>query len=137
MSNTEYCENCMEDIIYAPIESEKEITICPDGIEMDVPIRIYFCSEKCKEEFFNQPQIMDWEIIVGPEGEKYRIKAGDILIADTFGNDENAARIVKAVNNHDALLEALQEVTKYMTMDSKGAVEAFKKAVAAIHNAQK
>ena len=53
----EYCHNCMEEIITEPIPVEIEETIFrgEEGmkIEMDVPVIIYFCSDECKEEYFN------------------------------------------------------------------------------------
>lgn len=43
------CDNCGDYIKGTPIEVEKEITI-NNGVEMDVPVLRYVCSEDCKNQ---------------------------------------------------------------------------------------
>lgn len=46
----------MEEITFEPIVSEEErnFKVGEEGmqIEMDVPLIIYFCSQECKDEYF-------------------------------------------------------------------------------------
>lgn len=47
----EECHFCGKQITYNTVILIQETTISNDGIEADVEVQRYFCSEECKEEY--------------------------------------------------------------------------------------
>ena len=55
--NQQYCENCCEEVKDEIIVREIEINTVNDGIEIDYPKEIYFCSKECESEYLEDKKM--------------------------------------------------------------------------------